>query len=336
MTLPHKKKIIPLIGLVLGLACLGYWINRLGIGVILHVIYDLKWYALLLLVNSFGWYLCYTNAWRMYFSNLSHSISFKRLLRIRICGEAITLMTPLGFVAGDPVRIALLEKILGVGTSMGSVIVDRLIHILASFIFIFTGILLTFQQVLPVTGVFRYIFLGVYFLLMSLILTMLINLLRGKKLTLLHFLLHHLRINKKYPQVEAGFHEFYQELKLLKKGRVSYFISSLIYHFIGRLLGATEISIIFYFLIGDPQWGLSVILASLTAVIHFMIPVVPGGVGVIESFYGFFFKYLHYPIELGITMQLIRRIRTLLWVGIGVFLLNYPTLKRWIRPKLTP
>lgn len=322
MNLLHKKKILPFIGLVLGLACLIYWINRLGVTVIFHTLSDLKWHAFLLFFNSFAWYLFYTQAWKMYFSNLSHSISFKKLLRIRICGEAITLMTPLGFVAGDPVRVALLEKIMGPGTRMGSVIVDRLIHILASFIFIFTGILLTFNQVLPVTEVFRYIFLGVYFLLMTLIFSMIINLLGGEKLTIIHFLLHHLRISKKFPQIEAGFHEFYQELKLFKKGRISYFILSLIYHFIGRALGATEIAIIFYFLIGNPQWELSVILASLTAVIHFMVPIVPGGVGVIESFYGFFFKYLGYPMELGIVMQLIRRIRTLFWVGIGVFLLQ--------------
>jgi uncharacterized membrane protein YbhN (UPF0104 family) len=158
-----KKTLIKAIGLALGLAFLVYWLNKLGPRQVLNVTLDLKWWAFPLLANSFLWNLLYTSAWKQYFSNLKRHIPFLPLLKVKLCGEAVNLVTPMGFVAGDPVRIMLLKKYLGGESPLGSVVVDRLIHSLATTFFILTGLFLVSPEAMGVSDSTRWIFFSFYF-----------------------------------------------------------------------------------------------------------------------------------------------------------------------------
>ena len=103
---------------------------------------------------------------------------------------------------------------------------------------------------------------------------------------------------------------------------VSLFAKALGYHFIGRILGVVEISIIFTYLTGQPYPLLSLMLATLTSALNFVFAFIPGALGILESFYaGFFYFYGQKP-SLGVAMQLIRRLRALFWICVGVILLN--------------
>jgi hypothetical protein len=116
--------------------------------------------------------------------------------------------------------------------------------------------------------------------------------------------------------------ECQDELAGFSGGSLPSLLYSFICHFSGRVLGAVEIAIIFMYLDGSPHFSLSVLLASLTAVFHFIFAFFPGAIGIIETFYAGFFYYHGLNPALGFSMQLIRRLRSLFWVVLGIFLLQ--------------
>lgn len=317
-----KWKLARIIGLVLGAVFLFCWIAHLGPEKIFRSILEVKWWFLAVLANSFIWYLSYTAAWRSYFSNLIHQIPFLHLLRIKICGEAVNLMTPVGFIAGDPVRFLLLEKQLGPSTRLGSVIVDRILHSLATVTFVLTGLFVVSFQTTNLSPAVRQGLFVVYFVLVSFLAFIVLELVKGNGLKLFHPLLMKLGLAKRFPKLEENLSDLNSELSGFAGGRLLPFIKSFLFHFAGRVLGAVEIAIIFICLSGSPHFISSVILASLTSVINFIFSFIPGGLGIVESLYGGFF-YLHgFDVAAGVSMQLIRRLRALFWIGVGLVALN--------------
>lgn len=317
-----KWKIARTIGLILGLVFFSYWLGKIGPMVILNYVLELKWWALALFLNSFLWYLLYTEAWRNYFANLTHNIPFFHLLKIKICGEAVNLMTPLGFVAGDPVRVLMLQKQLGQSARSGSVLVDRTLHTLASVLFVFTGLLITFTQGLEIPALLRWSLLGGYFLLVLLVAFFTMALFKGRGVKIVHSLLVKLGLEKRLVKFEVWISDLNEELSSFSGGNKGPFVAAFFYHFGGRILGAVEISLIFLYLVGEPQFIFSIILASLTSIIHLLFTFVPGAIGILESMYGGFFYFYGLSPDLGISMQIIRRIRALFWIGVGLILIN--------------
>lgn len=317
-----KWKLARIIGLILGVIFLFCWVVHLGPDKIFRFVLEVKWWFIAVLANSFIWYLFYTAAWRSYFSNLVHRIPFLHLFRIKVCGEAVNLMTPIGFIAGDPVRFLLLEKQLGPSTRLGSVIVDRILHSLATVTFVLTGLFIVSVQTTTLSSAVRWGLFGIYFLLVSFLAFIVLELVKGNGLKLFHPLLMKLGLAKRFPKLEENLSDLNSELSGFAGGSLVPFVKAFLFHFAGRILGAIEIAIIFLYLSGSPHFVSSVILASLTSVIHFIFSFIPGGLGIVESLYGGFF-YLHgLDVAAGVSMQLIRRLRALFWIVVGLIVLN--------------
>ena len=319
-------------GLIVGAGFLAYWIGKIGPLLILDNLIHLKWWSVAVLANSFLWYVCYTKAWKNYFSGLSHSMPFRHLLRIRICGEAVALSTPLGFMAGDPVRITLLQKQLGPETRMESVVIDRALHTLAQLVFVLTGILVTCAQSVPIGAFLRWGLVGMYVALISAIAFFTVELLKGKAVKIVHSLLTRLHLVRWLPRLEGWVAELDVGFSALghspfgggkpPSGKPFALFSSFLYHFTGRILGAVEISLIFLYLDGRPHWILAIILASFTAIVNLLFTFIPGALGVLESMYGGFFYFYGLDPAVGVSMQLIRRLRALFWIAVGLWLLR--------------
>lgn len=314
--------VVRLVGLALGLAVFSYWIYLLGPDRILDVLLNLKGWMLLVLANSFLWQILYTEAWRVYFSNLTHTIPFWHLFKVKTCGEAVNLMTPFGFVAGDPVRVLLLQKQFGTSTRLGSVLVDRLLHSLATVSFVLVGLAFTFWHRVLITSEYRWVGLAIYALGVAVLAWLVYDLVKGYGFARVHRLLVRLRLNRRIPKLDDRILNLNAELAGFSQKSLKPLFISFFYHFLGRVLGVVEISIIFMALVGEAHWSYALMLASLTSVTHLIFAFVPGGVGLIESLYGSFFSYFGLDPVLGFSMQLIRRLRTLFWVGVGMILLH--------------
>lgn len=323
-----SRKILKTVGLLFGAGFLTYTVIKLGPLEILYRILDLKWWALVLIANSFLWLLLYTTAWRTYFSNLTQKIPFLDLLRIKICGEAVNVMTPLNFMAGDPVRVLLLEKQIGRHARMGSVIVDRILFSLATVSFVLTGIIIVFWQTDVISPTVQRVLLGLYVVIVGFLVFVVTELVRGKGIKVFHPILARLGISRRFPAFEEHLALLDVELSSFAGGRRSLFFEALSLQFIGRFLGVVEISIIFTYLTGHPYPLLALMLTALTSALNFCFAFIPGVLGVMESFYAGFFYFYGLDPSLGITMQLIRRLRSAFWLGLGVFLLSREKKKK--------
>ncbi|OGP08976.1 MAG: hypothetical protein A2048_03525 [Deltaproteobacteria bacterium GWA2_45_12] len=108
-----------------------------------------------------------------------------------------------------------------------------------------------------------------------------------------------------------------------------YFVLVLSFHFLARLLGVLEIYLIARFL--DIPLGAmgALFLASLTILVNLVFVFIPGSMGVLEGAYGALFSVMGLNPVTGVAIQLVRRLRTLFWVLIGLgFMLTYYKLKK--------
>lgn len=97
-------------------------------------------------------------------------------------------------------------------------------------------------------------------------------------------------------------------------------ILAFLLHLFGRLLGAVEIGVLYIYLVGEVSLSFPIILASMTSLIHLIFAFVPGALGLVETFYAGLFSFHHLDPASGLAMQIIRRIRALFWVFMGILL----------------
>jgi uncharacterized protein (TIRG00374 family) len=92
-------------------------------------------------------------------------------------------------------------------------------------------------------------------------------------------------------------------------------------HFAGWMLGALEVLAIFY-AIGVPiSVAEAVAIEALASVVKAMAFFIPGSLGVQDGGNVLLLALFGYPSSLGLTFSLVRRLRELLWISLGLVVL---------------
>lgn len=307
-------------------------LNRLffGIGIVLfaYLVYRLKPSEILaclsrigpnfifILLTNLAWFIFYTLAWEVFLKTLSTRVSFWKIFKIKLSGEAINSVTPLSWWGGDPARILIIKNHIPVNEGTASVVVDRILHNLALALFMVIGIvlaLLEFELPLPleigllvtlafIVGASIFLFLRSHEGLFEFVLDL------GKKL----------RIKKHYSEktlrnvteIDQNIARFY------KKNRMGFF-ASFFFHFMGRVAGVVEIFLAAYFLGQELSWIQTYLLASITVIVNLIFVFVPSALGIMEGAYAGIFVLLHLDPVVGTSIQIIRRARMVFWTGLG-------------------
>lgn len=279
------------------------------------------WFAPILLCG-FVWYLCYTAAWKLIVQKQENRIPFWTLFRSKLAGEAINTMQPGNFLGGDPMRIYLLRRHSDVTSLTASVVVDRTINSLAIVAVIFVGAILAFFTLpgLPrQVSVGVPIFLGVTSALLSWFLAhqkrglfvALFNL--GKRLPVIRHRISHL-----LPKLQ----ELDQKVLQLYDKETSRFWESFLFHVAGRVMGVVEVYLIGIALSPDFTFLIALFLATLAPVVNACFTYVPGALGVLEGVYTGALYLLGLDPAIGLTIQIVKRMRSLLWIGLGILFIS--------------
>ena len=96
------------------------------------------------------------------------------------------------------------------------------------------------------------------------------------------------------------------------------FLLSMGVHFVAWLTELFEVYAILYFLGAEVGWLSSLSIAAISALIKGSVSFVPGGLGAQEGGYLFLLMALGYGEVTGIAFALIRRIREIVWILIGL------------------
>lgn len=305
--------------LALGLAGLAVVVWQAGPGEVLARVASVgRWWPLVLL-PSVVVHVLDTLAWRCALPR-GRRVSFLAMLRARIAGEAINSLTPTAYVGGEPVKAYLLAPAVPLREGLSSVIITRTLMTVAQVAFVALGVAVALGRfrgegriLLASALVLAGVAAGLWWVV------------GRQKRGLVGWLVGlaaRVRIRPRalearreaIADLDARVGRFYRE----ERQRLHL---SVALHFLGWVAGTAESFVILSLMalpVGLPHAFAIEALSGLVKGVTFVIPGSIGGqeVGNVVLFAGF-----ELPMAAAVGYSLIKRVRELLWAGLGLLIL---------------
>jgi hypothetical protein len=327
-----QVNILRIIALCIGIGIFLYTIHNFGgVEVVLKNLAHVGFGYAFVIANSFLWMIFYTAAWQRILHGLNETMRYFALLKVKLSGEGVNFMTPLGFMAGDPVRILMLKRYVGPTARLHSVVVDRMLHTLSAQVMNLIGAGLIFTQDIDFPVWLHYGLLALYSILILAFISILVSMLYGHGFGLFEHLFKLINLERRFPKANHKLVELREHFEYYRGHSKWPILQAFLYHFSGRILGAVEIMIIFYCFEGEFKFVFSIILATLTSFFTIAFGFIPGALGVVEALYARFAILYGYSPEMGLTIQIVRRLRVIFWILIGILVLDFSEIVQFFK-----
>jgi glycosyltransferase 2 family protein len=319
-----------------GLGAVAYLCYEIGPRAVWESIRALGWRLLILVWFPFSLAVVLdTLGWRVLLS--ARDIPFNVLLRARLAGEAVNLVTPTASVGGEPLKAYLIRPYVALPEGLGSVVVDKTTVVAGQVLLLVAGVLagltitsiprslmvtmatLLVVQTLAVAGFVAVQMLGIFGGGGRLLGRM------GKGPTG--------RYQSGLNAVDHWLVRFYQE----QRGPL---LTSTLLHAAAWATGGLEIYLVLVFLGPDASLVTALVLEAFGAAIKFVSFMIPASLGALEGGYVTIFRALGLGAALGLSYTLVRRLREVVWVAVGLLWLATlrarPALAEADEPNLAP
>ena len=309
---------VRLILLAICVAFLGYLVVQVGPETLLASFQAISWRLLLIVWFPFAVITVLdTLGWRYAFRR--DLTSFPTLLAARLAGEAFNLTTPTASVGGEPVKAYLLRPRVPLGEGLASVIIAKTTVTLAQGAFLLVGIAVALAVLPPAAPLLKgmtglaaveAVALGGFVLAQQ-------KGLFGRGLRLLRALglswgeQGHEGVRR----LDSALSVFYRE----HRGRLTL---SLLFHFVGWLVGSLEVYLILHFMGTPISLATALVIEAFAAAIKSAAFLIPGGLGALEGGNMAVFAAFGLGAGVGLSMTLVRRFRELTWVAAGLVTLS--------------
>lgn len=310
---------LKLLFLILGLAALVGMIFHIGLAPILHTLSQLgPWAVTVILLPMILVYALEAFGWQLTLGSHARLVGFPRLFGIRMAGESVNVTTPTAYVGGEPLKAYLLKQYgVPMVDGLASVVTAKTTMTLAQILFILLGLALAFWIIgdsegnglamvvslgVLVFGVGLFVLLQRYGIGMGIL-----AILRacGIRLAFLE------ARESQLQELDATIRDFY----LHRRQR---FFLALGTFFVAWLAETLEVYAILFFLnVGVDVWA-AISIAALTVFIKGGTFFIPGSLGAQEGGYTLLLMSFGYSEVTGLTFALIRRLREILWIVIGL------------------
>jgi uncharacterized protein (TIRG00374 family) len=311
-----KKNVMRLSALV-GILIFAFFIYKIGPGQIWGHIkkISLQNFLILVILRIFYWVLR-TLSWKVILEAYEEKTSLFQLFTARMCGHAVSQLTPTSQVGSEATRI-LMADCSSKKISIASVIVDKTIEFLTVIFFIVIGIAVIFTRIV-VPGKIKVFFIGGVALFS---LAMLLIFFKQKKglLGWIMGLMAWLKIRFKFLEKrKEKIKETDEHISRFYRDHQGAFLKVFLLYSLLMMLWATEIHINLLFIgvkdISFVESFIVTVLGNLT----FIFPLIPGSLGIYEATYIGLFTLLGRGAGVGLTLVLIRRLIALLMAGFGL------------------
>jgi hypothetical protein len=281
--------------------------RKLGAGFLLILAIS----AIRYVVRTLGWMLCFEER---------HRLRFRDAFRAYVVGDAMGNLTPLGLVASEPTKAALVRDRVPLLVAVSALAVQILFYSLSVALFIFSGIvclLLSF----PLTHGLRLmslISLGV--VVAIIIFGFIVFRLRWRFLSAAFERLRRNRLGQRFLKekqrentnaVEDTVYNFYSRHRarcaLIMLLEVSF-----------HLAGVLEVYVTLSFISHDVTFLAAYVLESVNRIINVVFKFVPFRAGVDEAGSGWVTKVLKFGKDTGTALAIIRKARIICWTALGV------------------
>ncbi|MCA9422177.1 MAG: flippase-like domain-containing protein [Nitrospira sp.] len=303
-----------LVGIVLhiGLEPIHQTVSQLGL---LHLGLILLPMILVYGLEAFGWQLT--------LGSQARKVGFMRLFAIRMAGETVNVTTPMAYVGGEPLKAYLLKRYgVPMVDGLASVITAKTTMTFAQVLFILLGLALAFwilgdsghywMAMLVSAGVLAF-GVGLFVLLQRHGIGMgCLGLLRGCGIKFAFLEKRELQLQELDGTIR-GFYSQHQQT----------FYSALAIFFLAWMMETLEVYAILYFLDVNLDVWTAISIAALTVFIKGGTFFIPGSLGAQEGGYTLLLMTFGYSEVTGITFALIRRLREILWIFLGLVCLMF-------------
>ena len=300
--------------LVLGLVMFAVLVVHVGAGSILAVLGRLTWWQLILVCLPYALIMAVdTLGWRYAF--ITTPPPYRRMLAARTAGEAVNLVTALGSVGGEAIKVWLLRPAVPYDESVPSVVIAKTTSTIAQALLLVLGLGLV-VTVIPVQGdVVRAMLalLAVEVLLVGgFVGTQIAGLVRraGRALAWSGLIENAAAAE----QLDARLRGYY-------RNDWRRFLLSVLFHFAGWTLGILEVWVMLSVLQIPVTPASAAVVEALGSAVRFASFLVPGSVGVLEGANAQSFGALGLGASAGLAYSLVRRARQGVWIGIGLIVL---------------
>jgi len=315
------KKNIKLILSLIGFIFFFYLVYRIGIDILIFNISIFGFWFILSFFLGAIWLLFQAIAWNIIQNHLFRRASILFFFRIKIIGDALNTVLPSANLGGEVARAYLIKNKIPLNEGIPGVLVDKTFEFIGGMFFMIIGLLGAFffarvpeSMILPGS-----IFLGIVFLQIVLLI---ISQLKGIYTILLKITRFIPSIQQFLKNRETQFRSLDSNLKMLYKQALGKMLLVLAFHYLARILGAVEVLLILKVLGIQTNFIEVLFISSMITIINTVFFLMPGQWGITEGAFVVVLKSLGYPAGIGLSIGIIRRIRKLFFVGLGLFLLR--------------
>jgi hypothetical protein len=316
-TLRHLR----LLAFIASFALFVYVLQRSGPVAVLYRIRLLGWGFAFLILLSGARHLLRAVAWRYCVQTDGPRPAVLRLFGPRLMGEALDDLTPAGPLLGETAKIAVVSRLIRGQAGASSVVIENLVYILAAVLFMLSGLVLALLKLATPVGL-RWISgemvicflasIGVAWWVLSrriLLLGRTRDYLKraGLEWPFLERHQHYLRA------VEQAVYDFF-----LTRRRI--FLAVLGIEFATNFTGVGEAYIILKVTAAHTSLFAAYLAESASRAVQFAFSFIPFGLGVQEGVAAATLGALGYRATEGVSLAIIRKIRTLFWTALGLVL----------------
>ena len=259
-------------------------------------------FALIMSVDTLGWRYAFAY----------DRVPFLRLVAARIAGEAVNVMTAVAPVGGDAIKVWFLRPHVPYQESIASVIVAKTTITLSQALFLLIGVMAAMALAVDA----RLVRAMLWLLLVELIgaggflaVQVAGSLSRGARL---------LSRVKKLDALAAGAENLDRTLQRFYRREWRRFALSVGFHLLGWLMGALETWLFLRVLQIPASLTTALVIETLGSAVRFATFFVPGSLGALEGANTAAFAALGLGAPAGLAFSLLRRLRQVVWIGLGV------------------
>lgn len=308
--------------LAVGVVLFVILLHKTGVSVVLKNIQTVGWMGIAtLVILEVLAHTANTRAWWFTFAENRQSIRLQHLFRVRLAGEAINYLTPTA-MGGEFLKALLLKKKLPLTDGLATVTIAKLSQAVALGVFIIGGLSLIVPRLnlspMVQDGLILVIFMGIVALSLFFVVQRL-----GLFAGLLR-ILNYLRIRHRFlDRIEEPARILDHNIARFYAGHGKRFWASVFWFFLGWIIGVIETYLILDFLHLPATAFRAITIEVLSRLITSLLFFVPGNLGTQEGGQVLIFSLLGLDAVQGFSLGVIRRIRELIWVGIGLLILAY-------------
>ena len=304
--------------LIFGIALLIFIFNKVDFNSFLNELNKLRFNFFAILIIYFIGFVLDSYSWQLCIENLAKTkLKIYQVFKIRIIGEAFNYI--LFQVGGEPVKAFLLKNNFGIKykLSIGSLILAKTIILFALIIFCFIGLISIFY-----TGKFGENFENaalVGFVLFTTLISLFFIVQRYKLTSKLHNIFKN-KFSKKFNNVFKHLKDTENKISNFYKKTKADFFKILFLNLSNWFFGALELYAIFYLLDERITFLEAIAIETLVQLVRAMLFFIPSNIGTQEGVFVLAVNVLKDSTPLGLAVAIIRRLREVIWISIGLIL----------------